>query len=366
MIPSTPRGFRDCLPTEAAWRQAVDRRVRDSFAAWGYLPIETPTLERLEVLEMAGTLSDTPFRFFDSDNNLLALRPDCTLPAARLTALRLRGKQAPFRLCYSQRVFREQGSLYGEDREFTQMGIEFIGGTGAMADAEVICMLFDALSVAGVRDFTVALGTVKVLNALVAGAGGDELWQAAVRDAFHSSDFVAVDRLSAAEGIRPVYGRAIKELNRIRGGLEAIERCRELVEPLGCDDGLDQLEAVFKLVSSTEEAGTLLVDFSVISSFDYYTGIVFKAYAPGLGQSLGSGGRYDTTLEAFGRKEPAAGFALGLERVMQALEAQGAQPPSVRPDAVVTPLEGETPEQTFARAAQLRREGKRVVIGGER
>ena len=119
-------------------------------------------------------------------------------------------------------------------------------------------------------------------------------------------------------------------------------------------------------MSSTEEAGTLLVDFSVISSFDYYTGIVFKAYAPGLGQSLGSGGRYDTTLEAFGRKEPAAGFALGLERVMQALEAQGAQPPSVRPDAVVTPLEGETPEQTFARAAALRREGKRVVIGGER
>lgn len=366
MIPSTPRGFRDCLPTEAAWRQAVDRRVRDSFASWGYLPIETPTLERLEVLEMAGALSDTPFRFFDSDNNLLALRPDCTLPAARLTALRLRGKEAPFRLCYSQRVFREHDSMYGEDREFTQMGIEFIGRTGAMADAEVICMLFDALAAAGVRDFTVALGTVNVLNALVAGAGGDESWQAQVRAAFHSSDFVAVDRLSVAEGIRPVYGRAISELNRIRGGLEAIERCRELVEPLGCDDGLDQLEAVFKLVDSTEEAGTLLVDFSVISSFDYYTGIVFKAYAPGLGQSLGSGGRYDTTLEAFGRKEPAAGFALGLERVMKALEAQGAQPPSVWPDEVVEPQEGETAQQVFARAAALRRQGKRVVIGGER
>ena len=364
MIPTTPRGFRDCLPNEAAWRQAVTRRVRDSFASWGYLPIETPTLERLEVLELGGKLSDTPFRFFDSDNNLLALRPDCTLPVARLTALRLKGKEGPFRLHYSQHVFREHGSLYGEDREFNQMGIEFIGGTGVAADAEVICMLFDALAAAGVTDFTVALGTVKVLNALVEGAGGSDEWKDAVRAAFHNSDFVAVDHLAADPNLNVGYGPAIRQLNRIRGGIDAIQECRELVSALGCDDGLDELQAVYELVDANEGAGRLLVDFSIISSFDYYTGIVFKAYAPQVGQSIGSGGRYDTTLEAFGRKEPAAGFAMGLERVMQALEAQGAQPPSVKPDAIVVPKKGEELSQVFARAAALRKEGKRVVIGG--
>ena len=133
--------------------------------------------------------------------------------------------------------------------------------------------------------------------------------------------------------------------------------------PLGCDDGLDELEAVFKLVQSTKPTGTMMVDFSIISSFDYYTGIVFKAYTPQLGQSLGSGGRYDNTLEAFGRKEPAAGFALGLERLMAALEAQGATPPAFEPDEVVICGADESAAQLFARAAALRAQGKRVVIG---
>lgn len=363
MIPTTPRGFRDVLPTEAAWRQQVTRAVCDTFDSWGYLPVQTPALERLEVLEMAGALSDTPFRFFDSDNNLLALRPDSTLPVARLTALRLGNDPGPFRLWYSQEVFREHGSLYGEDRSFSQMGVEFIGGSGVRADAEVICLLFDALVAAGVHDFTVALGTVSVLNALVGKCGASREWKDAMFAAFHNSDFVAVEQLVSQPEIDASYAAAISELLRLRGGVEAIERCRELVAPLGCDAGLDELQAVYDLVCANEESGRLLIDFSVISSFDYYTGMVFKAYAPQVGGSLGTGGRYDTTLEVFGRKEPAAGFALGLERLMQALEAQGAQPPQVGAEEVV---DGEDSAQVFAQAAALRAQGKRVAIGGVR
>ena len=361
MIPTTPRGFSDCLPNEAAWRQYVVGEVRATFASWGYVPIETPTLERLEVLEMAGTLKDTPFRFFDSDNNLLCLRPDVTLPVARLSALRLSGQEGPFRFHYAQPVFREHGGMYGEDREFTQMGIELIGASGLMPDAEVICLLFDALVAAGIEDFTVALGTVGVLNALVAGAGGDAAWLADMLDAFHTSDFVAVDALAKAQGINEQFGAAIAELTRIRGGVEAIERCRALVSPLGCEADLDNLQTVYDLVCANEQEGRLLVDFSIISSFDYYTGIVFKAYTPLLGQSLAAGGRYDTTLEKFGRKEPAAGFALGLERIISVLEAQGALPPQVGPEEIVS---ASTPEEAFAQAAKLRAQGKRVAIGG--
>lgn len=363
MIPTTPRGFRDVLPTEAAWRQEVTRAVCDTFASWGYVPVETPALERLEVLERAGALSDTPFRFFDSDNNLLALRPDCTLPVARLAALRLAGKPGPFRLCYAQEVFREHGSLYGDDRAFGQMGVEFIGADGVMADAEVICLLFDALAASGIEGFTVALGTVSVLNALVAASGANEAWKEGVFRAFHNSDFVEVRRLAEAPEVAGEYGSAVAELLRIRGGVDAIERCRALVAPLGCDVGLDELRCVYELVCANEEQGRLLIDFSVISSFDYYTGMVFKAYAPQVGHSVATGGRYDTTLEAFGRKGSAAGFAIGLERVMQVLEVQGTCPPQVGPQETVY---GTDAAEVFARAAELRRSGKRVAIGGVR
>ena len=110
------------------------------------------------------------------------------------------------------------------------------------------------------------------------------------------------------------------------------------------------------------QSGRLIVDFSIVSSFDYYTGLVFKAYAPQVPASLASGGRYDTTLAAFGRNEPAAGFAIGLERVLAAIEAQGATPPDVRAQQV---LSGDDPYELFARAARLREQGVRVELGGE-
>ena len=127
MIPKTPRGFRDVLPTEAAWRLSIKEAINERFKLWGYLPVETPAVELLDVLEMGGELSNTPFRFFDSDNDLLVLRPDVTLPVARMTALRLDGHEGPFRLCYAQHVFTENDSTYGQDRQVMQAGIEFIG-----------------------------------------------------------------------------------------------------------------------------------------------------------------------------------------------------------------------------------------------
>jgi len=372
MIPKTPRGFRDVLPTEAAWRNSVSDAVRGSFASWGYLLIETPAVERADVLKMAGKLDDTssqffdsddtPFQFFDSDNTLLAMRPDVTLPVARLTATRLKNKKGPFRFYYAQAAFAEKDGTYGQDRQFTQLGIEFIGRAGWVADAEVLCVLFSALEAAGVEDFTVAIGTVGVLNALVDEASNDAAWKADVLRAFQKSDIVRIDELARDGRAKPVYGAALAELSRVRGGAEAFDACREIVAPLGCEKDLDELRRTYDLVTANTQSGNLMVDFSIVSSFDYYTGLVFKAYAPGVAASVASGGRYDTTLEAFGRKEPAAGFAIGLERTLAALEAQGAVPPVVAPEAEVY---DDDPYKMFARAAELRAQGKRVALGGE-
>ena len=372
MIPKTPRGFRDVLPTEAAWRYSISSAVRERFAAWGYLPIETPAAELLDVLRMAGKLDDTssqyvdahnaPFLFFDGDNNLLALRPDMTIPVARLAATHLSEKPGPFRLHYAQSVFSEKESTYGQDRQFTQLGIECIGAGGYVADAEVLCVLFEAIEAAGVEDFTVAIGTVGVLNALVAGASEDETWKSEVLRAFHASDIVTIDGLAEDARAKPIYGQAIAKLARVRGGQEAFDACERIANPLGCEDGLSDLRRTFELVTRNCKAGTLMVDFSIVSSFDYYTGMVFKAYAPQVPQSVASGGRYDTTLEAFGRKEPAAGFAIGLERLLAAVEAQGGMPPGVEPDETVFDKD---PAAMFSKAAELRAQGKRVVLGGE-
>ena len=291
----TPAGFRDVLSDEACMRERIARDVQACFAARGYLPIETPTLEVMDVMRAGGRMPGSPFKFFDASGDLLAMRPDVTLQVARMCATRLAGQPGPFRFRYMQRVFREaEGRMQAQAREMTQIGVECIGEAGPQADAEVVELMAEALELAGARGCKLALATVGVLRALLAASGASAQWTERVLAAFHASNFVEVDRLTGeAAAVPPVFAAAIRALPRIRGGREAVEEVRALVAPLGCEDGLDDFARTCDLLAEAGLADRILVDFSVMSSFDYYTGIVFEAYAPELGTPLGSGGRYD-------------------------------------------------------------------------
>lgn len=330
MLPITPRGFKDVLPAEARWRENIISRVKKAQAAWGYAPIETPTLEVLEVLELGGALNDMPFRLFDADNALLVLRPDVTLPVARMVATRLGAADLPLRFRYVQSVFSEAESLRATAREFTQVGVESIGLGGCASDAEIVRVCVESLEACGLEDFTVAICTVAVLNDLLdrcvhsAKPGlAKDAWRAQMLAAFHSSNLVAIEQLSAADEIDQGCRDALRILPTIHGGAEAIRACQDLTAPLGCASGLDDLAACWSILEGIDGAGRLRVDFSTMRSFDYYTGLVLEAFAPSVGRSLGGGGRYDNMLAAFGVQAPAAGFALCLETVLHALYAQG-------------------------------------------
>lgn len=330
----TPQGFRDVLTDEAALREQAARSVQELMAARGYAPVETPTLEVMDVLQSGGRIPGSPFKFFDAQGDLLAMRPDVTLQIARMCATRLKGQPGPFRFRYMQRVFREaEGQVQAAPRETTQMGVELIGDASAAADAEVLALFAESLQTVGVSKFTISLASVGVLRALLAASGAAQTWRDAVLEAYHASNYVDLDALTCDAGAKEGGARqdiaaAIAKLAAIRGGREAIASVRSLVSPLGCEDGLDSLEAVYDALQSEGLAGCIQIDFSVMSSFDYYTGMVFEAYAPGMGAALGSGGRYDTTMAAFGEDRPAAGFAFYLERALSAVEKQDIAEPA--------------------------------------
>jgi ATP phosphoribosyltransferase len=358
MRPVTARGFRDVLPAEAAEREAVAGAIGQTFASWGYGLVETPVVENLTALEAAaGELEGTAFRLIDLDGRLLALRPDMTVPIARLTASRLRGNPGPHRFRYAAEVFREHESLRGQARQFTQLGVELIGEGGAAADAEVVTLMAEALSAAGLARFTVAIGTVAVLHAIVASAEAPDAWGAAVLAAAHDRNLVGLDELAAQAG-SPAVASALAAVPRIRGGAEAIDACRAATRGLGCDAALDELAATWALLEASGASDRVLIDFSVMRSFDYYTGLVAEAYAPGVGQPLAGGGRYDGVLAAFDAPAPAVGFALGLDRVMISLMEQGVAVSARRLDAV---LGGEAAE-ALRTAARLRAAGWRVAL----
>lgn len=385
----TPVGFRDVVSEEALVREELTSRVRSCFAARGYLPVETPTLEVLDVMEAGGHVPEAPFKFFDSHGDLLAMRPDVTMQIARMCAARsetMGGITKPLRIRYTQRVFREK-TIEAAARELTQCGAECLGVAGSVADVELVSMMANALEECGLTRFSIALGSAGVLRDLLKASGASEQWQSAVLQAYHTSNFVYLSQLveaaehanagamgsaagagevasaAGADEVDPTVtndsvagvstenanqaeknfkladpaldnpgkvnlevARAIFALSRLRGGKQALQEVHALLEPLGCEAGIEELETVYDALVEGGLGDKLLIDFSVMSSFDYYTGLVFEAYAPGLGSPLGGGGRYDNLLASYGaEKVPAAGFAFYLEQVMAARQAAAQQ-----------------------------------------
>jgi ATP phosphoribosyltransferase regulatory subunit len=190
-------------------------------------------------------------------------------------------------------------------------------------------------------------------------------WAASVLAACHASDQVAVAELSRAQGLTPECANALRTLPTLNGGGEAIEACAALLEPLGCAQSLDGLRQAWRIVESLGATAHLRIDFSVMSTFDYYTDLIFEAYSPYNGLPLGGGGRYDHMLQAFGMEAPAAGFAFDLERVMRSLSAQGtlqAAAEQLGQTSEHVPFDASDPARAFKQAAELRQQGRRAVI----
>lgn len=318
----TPVGFRDVMCEEALVREELSDRVRRCFADAGYLPIETPTLEVLDVMEAGGHVPEAPFKFFDSHGDLLAMRPDVTMQVARMCATRMDSTTEPLRFRYTQRVFREK-TAEAAARELTQCGAECIGATAAQSDVELVTLFAAALSACGLEKFKIALGSAGVLRDLLAKSNASAEWQERVLQAFHTSNLVDLANLVESGEADPAVASAIFALPHLRGGQAALAEVRTLLEPLGCTAAIEELEAVYGKLCAEGLEDKLLIDFSAMSSFDYYTGLVFEAYAPGLGSPLGGGGRYDNLLAQYGAGSvPAAGFAFYLEQVMAAITAE--------------------------------------------
>ncbi|MDD5799783.1 MAG: ATP phosphoribosyltransferase [Coriobacteriales bacterium] len=329
MIAGTPRGFRDILPEEALARERITSTVRECFSAHGYLPVETPLLENRSVLERGGTIQDTPFQLFDSDGGLLVMRPDLTLPIARMVAGRLGAGKLPCRLRYEAPVVREEASLMGQPRQFTQLGVELVGDDGTASEAEVVKLLADALARLGVPGWRIVCGSVMPLTALLKECSPSEEFSRKVLELVHESDLVSLDELvDKQEGLTPEAASALHGVARISGDARVVDQIDELLAAAGVPRqkrGTDELRSLVNSCAPLVRQGRLRFDFSIINSFDYYTGIVFKAYSDGITAALASGGRYDAVLANLGLPGVAAcGFALSLERLQEVLGAQGA------------------------------------------
>ena len=349
----TPYGTRDFLPTEAVAKRAIEQKIFELFASFGYEEVVTPTMEYLETLTTSSGRVIEPhlFKMFDRNNRTLALRHEMTTPIARLAVSRLKDSSMPLKLSYNSNVFRFRTNQPGRQCEFYQAGVELLGVSNAFADAEVIALAAQALSVAGLEDFKICLGQVEFAGGLMEHLLPEV--QADIKAAIERHDIVALNKLDIDD--------TFKIIPTLQGGSEILNKAQALADNERSRRALDNLNEIYRLLEIYGVSDKITFDLGLIRDFEYYTGMVFEAYSHGVGYSLAGGGRYDNMLKDFGAACPATGFALGIERILDARKFQGVAEDSRAKDFYLSYAAGHE-DTAIQRAAELRGTGKIVEV----
>jgi ATP phosphoribosyltransferase regulatory subunit len=317
MIDRIPSGTRDVLPDEMRELRAMTDRIRDVFEKAGYGEVATPALEYESTFartDMAG--SRPAYRMFDEQGNVLVLRPDMTIPIARLVATRYSGSEPPLRFCYFANAYRGVRPQRGQSREFLQAGVELIGSPGPQGTAEALSVLCAALDAAGLETYRIGLGDAALYPALLEALGVAPEQREIILAELVEGDFVGVEREVRALGLAEDLVALLLRVPQTRGGVEVFDGLEGALH-----DALGGMRAVLALLAP-EVAARIIFDLGLVRSIGYYTGAVFQVYDPAYGVPLGSGGRYDELLGEFGRPLPAVGFALNVERLHIALTGE--------------------------------------------
>ena len=319
--------MRDLLPDEAQSRRAIARKVLDGFALHGYALVTLPAFELAEVLERGlGTLDPADvLRFVEPESGeVAALRPDMTPQIARLIATRLHDAPPPFRLCYEGTVLRRRSGRAHKRRQIPQVGVELAGLAGPDGDLELLSVAANALRTAGLERFTIDLGDAGIVRALLADAAPGVAER--VSEAMSRKDEAELAEIVKESGGTTAHGTALCTLLSLHGGADALVEGARLLAKTPARDAVARLRTLYDAAIARELGPHLQLDLGEVRGFAYYSGPIFHLYAPGPGEAIGSGGRYDDLLARFGAPMPAVGFALDLDRLSVALHAAGAAP----------------------------------------
>ena len=376
-----PRGTRDFTPNVMNRRLAFEKLLESKAICHGFKRIQTPIFESLDLFTAKsgpGVIKQL-YAFQDKSERDLTLRPELTAPVMRMISEEMRSSPKPLRLSYFGQCFRYEESKKGRYREFFQYGVELIGASGPMAEAEVVALAIGMLEECGLLDYEVRIGHVGILRDILTGIGLSEQGEpespvAKAMRYLDKGDWDGLSELFSGNNIDTNFVEELQKLSSLSGGIETLESAREILSGLGISHkSLDELASLLiSLQYLAPVPPSLKVNLCVARGLDYYTGMVFEVNVEelgGEGQVLG-GGSYKL-LHLFGLEEldPCCGFGLGFDRVLLALEAQAervgrqeivpGETPS--PSTLVLPFKIESNE-VLSVVKELRLAGKSVEL----
>jgi histidyl-tRNA synthetase len=372
--PRTLKGFRDYLPESMIPRERLIDIARKVYRSYGFSPIDTPTLEYLEILTGKGSEETDRqlYRFEDHGGRNVGMRFDLTVPLARFVAQHINTLGTPFKRYHIAPVWRGENTQRGRYREFMQCDFDTIGTLSVAADIETGLVINDLFEKLGFERFTVHLNNRQVLTGLLEQIGVAEQATAILRSLDKLTKIGrerTANEMVKTAGITAEQAEQVLAITTLTGSnQEILDNLKPLVaqSELGTA-GIDRLQQILDgLAAGGVPQERIKLDVSIARGLDYYTGVIFETFLddlPGIG-SVCSGGRYDNLAELYTKQQlPGIGASLGLDRLLAAMdELEMIDKVKTPADILVVYFEKDRLNKYLEIAASLRQAGWAVEV----
>ncbi|EOA3902877.1 ATP phosphoribosyltransferase regulatory subunit [Bacillus cytotoxicus] len=321
---TNPNGTRDYLFEECTLIEETEQKLRRMFLERGYDEVRTPTIEFYDVFSVQNRPIDEEkmYKFFDEQGRIIVLRPDMTIPLARVIGMQ--GGDSPMKVTYSGNIFRAHESLSGKYNEMIQTGIEIIGIDNVRAEIECVASAIQALKAVGVHSFTIELGQVQLYKCIVKKLSFHEEDERILRTYIESKNYAALSRFVKEKNLdrSDETVQLLERLPRLFGKLEVLEEAEKLASNKEMKAAIARVKEIYEMITKLGYGSYISIDLGMIQHLHYYTGVIFKGYICEVGEEIVSGGRYDDLMEHFGESMSAVGLAVQVNQIVKVLQEQ--------------------------------------------
>lgn len=325
----TPEGVRDIYNSECERKMQLQNNLYKVIKSHGFKDIQTPTFEYESIFskERGSVSSKYMYKFVDREGETLVLRPDITPSIARCVAKYYKEELMPIRLCYKGNTFINNTSYQGKLKETSQIGAELINDRTVEGEGEILAITIEALLASGLKEFQVEIGHADFFKGLVEEAGFDQEEESELRDLIEEKNIFGVESLIQKKNISHDLKEVFANISELFGSLDVLSKAKGTTSNARSLKAINHLEQLYEILKIYGLERYITFDLGMLSKYNYYTGIIFKAYTYGTGDTIANGGRYDNLVSQFGKDAPAIGTAIMVDELMLALSRQKLEAP---------------------------------------
>ncbi|HPL99334.1 MAG TPA: ATP phosphoribosyltransferase regulatory subunit [Bacillota bacterium] len=317
-----PQGMRDILTEESSRRTILQERLQHYMHSCGFGRVETPLFEYYELF--SGGISpvddESIVKTIDRNGRVVVLRPDMTIPTARVASTNLKGQRKPLKLFYAGSVYRADKKNRGAGREFCQVGAEIYGCSSKWLDIETLTMAKESFRVAGIEDYKIDIGHVGIIKGIFEEMSLTEEKKSQIISLISEKNLVELENEVSALPLDSGSKEIICRLPCLFGKPEDVFKgIDEITVNKTVKESVEYLLQIYGKCKDLGLGSNIIIDAGMTGNMKYYTGLIFKAYARGAGDVVISGGRYDGLLKEMGSDAAASGFAIYIDNMLEAV-----------------------------------------------